>query len=68
MLVRLLEDAAYPKVLLIPPSMADMDRFDALPGFDASVRWPCPAGDLQQRIAQLQATISGPEARTQQAS
>tara|TARA_R110002110_G_scaffold376568_2_gene586676 strand:+ start:186667 stop:187533 length:867 start_codon:yes stop_codon:yes gene_type:complete len=68
MLVRLLQDAAYPKVLLIPPSMADMDRFNALPGFDASVHWPCPTGELQRRIAQLQATNSTPETQTKQAS
>jgi DNA-binding response OmpR family regulator len=68
MLVRLLQGAAYPKVLLIPPSMADMDRFTALPGFDASVRWPCPPGELQKRISQLQPTVGAPETRTKQAS
>tara|TARA_R110002072_G_scaffold114196_1_gene244105 strand:+ start:559 stop:1425 length:867 start_codon:yes stop_codon:yes gene_type:complete len=62
MLVRLLQDAAYPKVLMIPPSMADMDRFESLPGFDATVRWPCSADELQRRIAQLQGTVDDPEA------
>lgn len=55
MMVRLVREAAYPKVLLIPPSMADMDRFERLPGFDATIRWPCPAEDLQRRIGELQA-------------
>lgn len=62
MMVGLLHDAAYPKVLMIPPSMADMDRFESLPGFDATVRWPCPADELQRRIAQLQGTVDDPEA------
>lgn len=67
MIVRLLQDAAYPKVLMVPPSMADMDRFDSLPGFDATVRWPCPADELQQRIIQLQGAIDDPGAGTRQA-
>jgi DNA-binding response OmpR family regulator len=67
MMVRLLQDAAYPKVLMIPPSMADMDRFDSLPGFDATVRWPCPVDEFQRRISKLQATINGVETRTRQA-
>jgi len=61
MMVRLLQDAAYPKVLLIPPSMADMDRLDSLPGFDATVRWPCPADELQRRIAELQGPVDAPK-------
>jgi hypothetical protein len=47
MMVRLLKDAAYPKVLMIPPSMADMNRFNSLPGGRASAA-NCPAaGDYQ---------------------
>ncbi|MEP4379772.1 MAG: response regulator [Alphaproteobacteria bacterium] len=62
MMVRLLKNAAYPKVLMIPPSMSGMDRFDSLPGFDATVRWPCPADELQRRISALQGSIDDPEA------
>ncbi len=67
MMVRLLRDAAYPKVLMIPPSMADMDRFDSLPGFDATVRWPCTADELQRRITQLQGPDAKPESGQRQA-
>jgi hypothetical protein len=34
---------------------------------DATVRWPCPADELQRRIVQLQATINGSDVRTQKA-
>ena len=60
MMVRLLQNAVYPKVLMIPPSMADMDRVEGLPGFDAAIRWPCPAAELQQRIAELQPGSDAP--------
>jgi len=54
MLVRLLRDASFPKVLLIPPSMAEMDRLDEIPGFDTTIHWPCEPGELRDRIAVLQ--------------
>ena len=66
MMLRLLPDAAFPKVLMIPPSMADMDRLESLPGFDATVRWPCPVDELQRRISQLQATLDGADPHTRQ--
>lgn len=55
MIVRLLRDANYPKVLLIPPSMGAMDKMDTLPGFDAAIRWPCAPSELEERIAALAA-------------
>jgi hypothetical protein len=55
MAVRLLRDANYPKVLFIPPSMDGMDKMESLPGFDAAIRWPCPAADFETRIAALSA-------------
>lgn len=66
MMARLLQGAAYPKVLMIPPYMANMDRLDSLPGFDATVRWPCTTDELQYRIMQLQEP-GEPENRDRQA-
>lgn len=54
MMIRLVRDTSYPKVLLIPPSMSDMGRFDRLPGFDSAIQWPCPAAELEERIRALQ--------------
>ena len=67
MMVRLLQNAAYPKVLMIPPSMAGMERIDTIPGFDAAVRWPCSADELQQRISQLQGAVDDPDTNKRQA-
>lgn len=53
MVVRMLREPNYPKVLLIPPSMGTMDKVDSLPGFDAVIRWPCAASEFEQRIADL---------------
>ncbi|MBO6782589.1 MAG: response regulator [Alphaproteobacteria bacterium] len=53
LLVRLLRDAPYPKVLMIPPSMHGMDRLDDMPGFDAAIRWPCGPEDIEARVTEL---------------
>ncbi len=63
MMLRLVRDAPYPRVLLIPPSMGRMEKMESLPGFDAAIHWPCSAADLEARIDALGRAASPPPAQ-----
>jgi hypothetical protein len=54
MRVRLLRDASSSKVLLITPSMADMDRLNKILGCNRTIHSPCEPGELRDHIAALQ--------------
>ena len=55
MIVRLISEAPYPKVLLIPPTVSNIQRNEPTPGFDVVIDWPCDARDLEIRIAEVTA-------------
>ncbi len=58
MIVRLVSEAPYPKVLLVPPTVSNIQRNVPVPGFDAVIDWPCDARDLEIRIAEVAATAA----------
>ncbi len=54
-------DNGFAKVLLMPPSIADLPDGGIFPGFDAQLRDPIDRDALMQKIAAISRTLAPPE-------